>query len=797
MLKNRLRNFVACLTGCIISFSAAGQEFEVTGMVKDSVSGEAIISALINTGNGTKKTATNDEGLFSFKVPTGTYTVTVNVLGYKLWKKKINVKTQTQLIILLQEESNELETVVVSAGRYEQNLNEVSVSMTVLKPAIIENKNTVNCESILELVPSVTVQDGNVSIRGGSGYAYGAGSRVMLLVDDMPMLSGDAADIKFNALPVENIEQIEVIKGASSVLYGTSALNGVVNIRTAYPRETPETKIIINSGFYGNPKRDSIRWWDDNPFFHGATFIHKRKIGNLDLVVGGAYNSDRGYREGEEEHRGRGNVGLRWHSKKIKGLMYGVNANWQRARGGNFIIWQDSNNPYSPSGGANPDSAGSTIAFYNNDRGNLDPFITYYTSKGNKHSLRTRWFNTTNRNSTDTVDQASIADWLYAEYQYEHHFKKEWTLVSGLVSSYNLVRSALFGDHHGANVAVFTQLDKKWKRLSVSAGIRIEYFKLDSAGTVSTYSIIKGSDTINFPVQPVFRAGLNYKLFKGTFLRASFGQGYRYPSVAERYVQTSVGALKLFPNPNLEAETGWSAEVGVRQLFQTKRIKAYADVSAFINHYDNMTEFTFGVYNPPGYTWGSPGFYLFDWVGFRAENAEQAQITGFDAEIGATMKAGHWKFNGFVGYTYMNPITLNNDTNYRKTFSDTGTIMLKYRYRHLLKADLQVDYKILSFGVSVRYNSYMENVDNIFYNIVIPSPLGLLNLGDYLLPGFPEYRAQFNKGSLVIDFRLGIDLSQNTRMSIVANNVLNEEVMGRPGDVQAPRSFAVQYVLKF
>ncbi|MFI5204315.1 MAG: TonB-dependent receptor domain-containing protein, partial [Flavobacteriales bacterium] len=765
--------------------------------VTDSLTGESIISAIVNTGFGTKKISTNDEGRFSYKVPAGTYTLTINVLGYKSQKKKIIIKGPTQVNILLQEEGSELETVVISAGRYEQNMDEVSVSMTVLKSSIIENKNTVNCETILEQVPSVTVQDGNVSIRGGSGYAYGAGSRVMLLVDDMPMLSGDAADIKFNALPVENIEQIEVIKGASSVLYGTSALNGVVHIRTSYPREKPETKVIITSGYYGNPERDSIRWWNDNPFFHGTTFIHKRKIKNLDLLVGGAYYSDRGYREGEEEHRGRGNIGLRWHSKKIKGLMYGVNSNWQRAKGGNFIIWQDHNRVYSPSGGANPDSSGSTIGFYKNDRSNFDPYITYYTLKGNKHTLRTRWFNTTNRNATDTVDQASKADWLYGEYQYEHHFKKEWTLVSGLVSSYNLVRSALFGDHHGSNVAVFTQLDKKWKRLSLSAGIRVEYFQLDSAGTVSTYSIIKGSDTINFPVQPVFRAGLNYKLTKGTFLRASFGQGYRYPSVAERYVMTSVGALKLFPNPDLQAETGWSAEAGIRQVFQTKRIKAYVDVAAFINHYDNMTEFTFGVYNPPGFTWGSPGFYLFDWVGFRAENAEQAQITGIDAEIGTTMKAGHWKLNGYIGYTYMNPVTLNDDTNYRKTFSDTGTTMLKYRYRHLVKADVQVDYKIISFGVSVRYNSFMENVDNIFYNIQIPSPLGTLNLGDYLLPGYPDYRARFNKGNIVADVRLGIELSANTRMSIVVNNVLNAEVMGRPGDVQAPRSFAIQYVLKF
>jgi len=161
------------------------------------------------------------------------------------------------------------------------------------------------------------------------------------------------------------------------------------------------------------------------------------------------------------------------------------------------------------------------------------------------------------------------------------------------------------------------------------------------------------------------------------------------------------------------------------------------------------------------------------------------------------MKSGNWKINGYAGYMYMNPITLNNDSAYRATFSDSLSNMLKYRYRHLFKADVQIDYKQFSLGVSVRYNSFMENVDNIFYNLKVPFVVGYLNLGDYLLPGFPDYREDFNKGNTVVDVRFGIELSEHVRLSTVVNNVFNSEVMGRPGDVQAPRSFAIQYVLKF
>ena len=59
------------------------------------------------------------------------------------------------------------------------------------------------------------------NIRGGSGWSYGAGSRVLLLVDDIPALQADAGLAQWDDIPVENIAQIEVVKGAASALYGS------------------------------------------------------------------------------------------------------------------------------------------------------------------------------------------------------------------------------------------------------------------------------------------------------------------------------------------------------------------------------------------------------------------------------------------------------------------------------------------------------------------------------------------------------------------------------------------------
>ena len=708
---------------------ANSQNATVKGKVTDKITGESLIGANITYAEG-KGTITDIEGNYTLSVPAGTYTLVFRYVGYEDVKKEITLTAGQTVVLDIQiSEGKELETVVVSAGKFEQKLEDLTVTMAVIKPSLLENKNVTNAETILDQVPGVSIQDGQVSIRGGSGFAYGAGSRVLMMVDELPLLSGDAGDVKWNTLPIENLSQIEVIKGASSVLFGSSALNGTINIRTAYPTDKPLTKVTVTHGIYDNPKRPEIQWWDENPYYTGINFLHSQQFGNLDVVIGGAGFTDQGYRVEEDEHRGRINFNLRYRDKYIKGLSYGVNLNAQKSKSGVFLIWKDTANVYLPSYGNDPANPETTVSVNYGIRMNVDPYLDYFTKNGNKHTIRTRLYWVRNTNNTN---QSSDSYLTYGEYQFQKKFKNELTLTSGIAGFYNTVKSELYGDHEGNNVGIFTQADKKFgQRFTVSGGLRLEYYKLDDDETVSSFKIVKGNDTTTLPVQPVFRAGLNYKLFEHTNLRASFGQGYRYPSIAEKYVSTSVGALNLFPNPNLKAERGWSSEFGIMQGIKIGKWKGFIDGAYFWTEYKDMMEFAFGVYNPAPLTQISE---LFNWVGFRAVNAESARITGLDFSIMGSGKCGPTNITVFAGYTYMNPITLNNDSAYLSSFSDT-TNVLKYRYKHLAKADLQIDYNRWSAGISVRYNSVMVNIDKSFEALDVQYGSGVIPLGDYLLRG--------------------------------------------------------------
>ena len=185
--------------------------------------------------------------------------------------------------------------VVVSAGRFEQSANEVTVSIDVIPPRIVESRGTTTLETALEMNPGVTFVNGEPQIRSGSGFSYGAGSRVMIMVDDLPVLSGDAGRPTWGFLPVENIEQIEIIKGASSVLFGSAALSGVINVRTRFPDARPLTRVSVQHGVYSTPRTNRAKYWKGAAQQSNIRFLHSQQMGSWDVVIGGNFLGDDGF----------------------------------------------------------------------------------------------------------------------------------------------------------------------------------------------------------------------------------------------------------------------------------------------------------------------------------------------------------------------------------------------------------------------------------------------------------------------------------------------------------------------
>ena len=318
------------------SSATFGQKIMLSGRVAGADNHEPLTGATVTAGKNLGA-ITDENGFYKLDLPEGFYSVSFTYVGFL--KQSIQVDADSgknvTLNAELQPDNKELNLVVVSASKYERKITDETVSMEVLKPDFVLNGNNRSADEALARVPGVNFVDDQVNIRGGSGFSYGAGSRVLVLVDGIPQLTADANDVKWEFLPIEITNQMEVIKGASSVLYGSSALNGVIDFRTAYPTSTPETNFSAYGGFYQNPSDKRMIWWENKqPYFSGAYFSHKQKYGPFDLVLGGNLYSDESFRQGEYSQRIRLNANTRYRFKNIPGLSAGINTNYMYYRSG-------------------------------------------------------------------------------------------------------------------------------------------------------------------------------------------------------------------------------------------------------------------------------------------------------------------------------------------------------------------------------------------------------------------------------------------------------------------------------
>ena len=750
------------------------QDTILKGIITDD-NGTPLISATVSVGsNGT---ITDLDGNFNLPVAPGEHEMVVSYVGFDTKKEKITVQSgiENTVNITLSESINLLNTATVTSGKHEMALGEVTVSLDVIKPSLLESTNQTSLEGLLDKVPGINMIGDQANIRGGSGFSYGAGSRVLLLIDDMPIYQADAGFPQWEDVPIENVEQIEVVKGAASALYGSSALNGIINVRTAYAKSEPETTFSAFVTGFDDPKREELKWWDKDsrPYTTGGTVVHRRKIGKFDIVLGGRYHRSNSVQDSSMSRRGRITINTRY--RITDRLSVGINSNFNKSKGSSFFYWRGYNDLYRP---------GAPVSRSSNLRYNIDPYVTYFDKANNRHKILTRFFNVDNETGTSDADQSNISQVYYGEYQFQRKMEKTGlVLTSGFVYNGTRVRAPLYGDTTfiSNNLAGYLQLEKKlFDRLNLSAGFRYEDNTLIAPDTI-VYELdqilLKVPGGTTKEAKPVFRLGASYALDPLTFLRASWGQGYRFPTIAEKYIYTLFGPTNIFPNPELQSETGWTAEIGLRKGFKISNFNGFADVSYFLSEYTDMMEFTF---IPEGFA-------------FQSQNIGDTRIRGYEISINGKGKLLGLETTLLTGFTHINPkfkefgLDLpeessgwNNAAN-SSVCPDNCKNVLKYRYRNTAKFDMESRYKKFSLGVAAFYTSFMENIDAVF---------------EVFLP-LQEFRQKNNNGDLVVGLRGAYRFTEKIKASLLANNITNREYSSRPGKLDAPRNFTLRMDYSF
>ena len=197
----------------------------------------------------------------------------------------------------------QFDQVVVTASKRAQSLAEVPVSLAVLDAVEIRQRNALVLDDALRYIPGVNMTGFQVNIRGSSGYSRGAGSRVLMLLDGIPFITGDTGELNFETIPIGQVDRIEVVKGASSALYGSNALGGVINVITKEIPETPSTNVRLYGGMYNKPSYDQWKWSSKSRFLNGQSVSHSYRVGDLGIALFLSRQFDDGYRRNDYRRR--------------------------------------------------------------------------------------------------------------------------------------------------------------------------------------------------------------------------------------------------------------------------------------------------------------------------------------------------------------------------------------------------------------------------------------------------------------------------------------------------------------
>ena len=217
----------------LLSLVVKGQ-YSLTATITDCLSRAPLSGATVELVGQQKTVQTDAQGQFSFQdLSKGTHHFYVSQDDYKGHFFKVSIKRNEKNYIFALCKNKEIEVgeVVVTATRRERNLKNVPITVQVITAEEIQKSQAPDFQSFLENEFSGI----NFTNEGGMPNInmMGFGGKYVLFLMDGERMAGETFDnIDYDRIDLENIERIEVIKGASSSLYGSNALGGVINIIT-------------------------------------------------------------------------------------------------------------------------------------------------------------------------------------------------------------------------------------------------------------------------------------------------------------------------------------------------------------------------------------------------------------------------------------------------------------------------------------------------------------------------------------------------------------------------------------
>jgi len=667
MKKRSGRKRVCCLlVSLFICFVGYSQSLvAIQGNIKDERS-NPVSYASVYLLNSNFFAVSDTSGSFMIKnIPEGNYTLVVSAVGYATINEVIQItkQGQTPFDLRLTDASRQLDEVIVTAEKKEENVQAIPSSISALNAKSINNYRLWNSKDLTAIVPnlySANPGDGRnvTSIRGITSSSYDPA--VTTYIDGVNQFTLDTY------IPqLFDVERIEILRGPQGTLYGRNAMGGVINIITKQPTNNISGFLEISAGNYGEQRyTGAIRTpvIKDKLFF-GASLLYE----GLD----GYYTNEYDDSKFDKQHSVGGNYYLKYRVNDRWSATFNVkhlaNRNY-----GSFTLAPDKDAAFADPFKVNQNAVAKLVdntfntsltANYTGQRfnfstqtsyqsnyryyatpidGDFSPAdaITIINNYGNK------WNNikvvTEELRFTSPASSASRLKWTAGSYLFYQnvpnkqatHFGKDAALVGSPDSNYAIINTATA---RSSGVALYAQSEYAIaKKINIIFGVRYDYqhSKEDVLGEYQP----DASPVPVFETQPDTSANVSYSAFSpklsvsyhpvmGTNLFATYSRGYRTGGLTQLGADPSQPPLYAY-----KPEYSDNFELGIKNTFLENR--ARANISFF---YTTITDAQVPTLVLPAAI-------------TVTKNAGSLTSKGMDAELAATVLKGLEATYNF-GYT--------------------------------------------------------------------------------------------------------------------------------------------------
>lgn len=556
---------------------------------------------------------------------------------------------------------NEIDEVVVTATRTFKTLKDVPIITRVVGADEIKRTDATNLQDLLQQEIPGAEFSYTMGSQPSLSFQGFSGKDVLFLVDG-ERLAGETLDnVDFTRINMDDVERIEIVKGASSSLYGSNAVGGVVNVITKKPQQP--WNIMLNAKYgahneqrYGGTAAFKIKK------FTTSTNVQKSSSDAIDFKNQSAYKAY-GYNT--------------WNIKEKLGFKF--------------------NKHFNLSGHA---------SYFLRERDYSETQINRFRdfTGGLKGNIMINYEN--NIELSFLYDQYDKSDYYYEQYDildyrnvqhtfralYTHQFNDDLNVIVGADAVRDYLKTYQFADtcgKHQYSADLFSQVDwnitDKWNAVG---GVRYDHFSVNNNHHVTG------------------KLGLMYKLNENARLRGSYAGGFRAPTLKETEQEFLMGGfMYIYGNKELKPEISNNFQLSAEY---SKGVFDFS-VSGFYNMFDNRISTRYDSL----YFEGNPITRQFrkthadklkdcDKRDSYAiyENMEDLQVTGVNIDLKANFKCG---VKASLAYVYTHESNVNSGS----TRPHTANAKLEYRH----------DWKNYGFniGISGRYLSRLDYGDDSSY----------------------------------------------------------------------------------